>query len=148
MAFAAHALVTCLVTISQFVPGLWGFDKKGRKGPGARVSTGILGIIVGSFLGVGVVAIIVGARHDPDPQTGWASIDVVRIPIPISRMPTDSFGVLDLRYILRETINHPRQVHASSPDELPQQVNARLVNTSDSSRLCWWTTIHLAVGHR
>ncbi|TVY26286.1 Cystinosin-like protein [Lachnellula hyalina] len=77
LAFAAHALLTCLITISQFVPGLWGFDRKGRTGPGARLSTGIKGIIVGSFLGVGIVAIIVAARHDPDPKTGWAVIDMI-----------------------------------------------------------------------
>ncbi|TVY88129.1 Cystinosin-like protein [Lachnellula willkommii] len=77
MAFAAHALFTSLVTISQFVPGLWGFDKKGRKGPGARLSTGILTIIIGSFLGVCLMAIIVAARHDPDPKTGWAWIDLI-----------------------------------------------------------------------
>lgn len=77
LAFAAHALLCTVVTASQFLPGLWGFDKEGRKGPGGRLSAGIAGIIVGCFVAVGVVAVIVGARHDTDPQTGWAWIDTV-----------------------------------------------------------------------
>jgi cystinosin len=78
LAFAAHALVLCLLCVSQFVPGLWGFDRRGRKGWGGRVSSGVSGIIIGSFIGVGIVALIVGVRHDPDPKTGWAWIDTVR----------------------------------------------------------------------
>lgn len=77
LAFAAHALAICLVVASQFIPGLWGFDKQGRTGPGARISSGMLGIIIGSFLGVFTVAFIVAVRNDPDPATGWAWIDTV-----------------------------------------------------------------------
>jgi cystinosin len=80
LAFAGHAVVLSVITLSQFVPAIWGFDKKGKRGAGVRVSRMILGILVGSFVGVGFVAVIVAARHDEDPKTGWAWIDVVSIP--------------------------------------------------------------------
>ncbi|TVY55102.1 Cystinosin [Lachnellula suecica] len=77
LVFAAHAVVLCMVCVSQFIPGVWGFDKKGRTGLGARVSSTIMGIIIGSFLGVGIVSLIVAVRHDPDPASGWAWIDTI-----------------------------------------------------------------------
>jgi cystinosin len=77
VAFALHACLMSSICLSQFVPGLWGFDKRGKGGAGSRISKGILGIFCGSIIGVGVVAIIVGARHDENPATGWAWIDVV-----------------------------------------------------------------------
>lgn len=75
-AFAAHAIVLSAITLSQFVPGLWSFER--RAGPGSRPSQFITGIFVGSILGVVIVAFIVLVRDDPDPATGWAWIDVVR----------------------------------------------------------------------
>ncbi len=76
LAFAAHALVLCVITLSQFVPGVWGFEKRGKK-VGARPSKSILGIFFGSIIGVAIVALIVVARQDEDVKTGWAWIDVV-----------------------------------------------------------------------
>lgn len=77
LAFAAHAVVTSIITVSQFWSGLWGFEKRGRREPGVRVSKGIQGIIAGSILGVATTAFIVLVRHDENPATGWAWIDVV-----------------------------------------------------------------------
>lgn len=81
--FAAHAIVLSSITVSQFLPQLWGFEKRG--GPGSRPSRFIMGIFVGSILGVVVVAFIVVVRNDPDPATGWAWIDVVCISTPFER---------------------------------------------------------------
>lgn len=78
LAFAAHAVVMATITVSQFIPALWGLDKREKSDPGSRPSKPMLGILAGSFVGVGVVALIVAARHDEDVKTGWASIDVVR----------------------------------------------------------------------
>lgn len=75
VAFAAHAIILCAITLSQFLPNLWGFEK--RSGIGAKVSRVILGVQVGSFLGVLVVIFIVLGRQGDDPRTGWAWIDVV-----------------------------------------------------------------------
>ncbi|TAQ88633.1 hypothetical protein B7494_g3050 [Chlorociboria aeruginascens] len=75
-AFAAHAVVLSALTASQFVPSIWGFERRGN-GAGARISRWILGILVGSLIAVGFVGFIVIVRHDPDPMTGWAGIDVV-----------------------------------------------------------------------
>ena len=77
MAFAAHAVLLSLVLLTQFIPGLWGFEKRARHSTGARVSRSIMGVLVGSWVGVAIVAVIVAARHDEDPKTGWAWIDVV-----------------------------------------------------------------------
>ncbi|CAG8977825.1 hypothetical protein HYALB_00008991 [Hymenoscyphus albidus] len=77
LAFAAHAVVTSIITLSQFWPALWRFEKRGRREPGVRVSKGIQGIIVGSILGVATTAFIVVVRNDQNPATGWAWIDVI-----------------------------------------------------------------------
>ncbi|KUJ10029.1 lysosomal L-cystine transporter-like protein [Mollisia scopiformis] len=74
-AFAAHAIVLSAITLSQFLPSLWGFEERG--GPGARPSRFIMSIFVGSILGVLIVILIVIVRNDPDPATGWAWIDVI-----------------------------------------------------------------------
>jgi cystinosin len=119
LAFAAHASVITLITVTQFIPGLWGFDKKGRKGHGSRISNGILGIIMGSFLAVGIIALIVAIRHDPDPKTGWAWIDTVCGLLPSRASSSiNDFCMIDLRLLLRQTRYHPRQIHASSPYKL------------------------------
>jgi cystinosin len=82
LAFAAHAIVLSTLTLSQFVPSIWGFEKRGR-GAGAVPSKSILGLCVGCFVGVGIVVSIVVLRHDTDPVTGWAWIDVVSYNIPL-----------------------------------------------------------------
>ena len=78
LAFAGHAIIISAITLSQFSP-LWGFDKRGKRGAGVRVSRSILGLLAGSFVGVSIVAVIVAAKHDEDPKVGWAWIDVVCI---------------------------------------------------------------------
>jgi cystinosin len=79
LAFAGHAVILCFITISQYVPWIWGFDTRTTTGHRAFPSRTILGIGVGCILGVGIVAIIVAGRNDGDPQTGWAWIDVARL---------------------------------------------------------------------
>jgi cystinosin len=78
LAFAAHAVVLSAIVLSQFVPSIWGFEKRGR-GSGATPSRPIWGIFVGSFVGVAIVATIVAGRGDENPVTGWAWIDVVSL---------------------------------------------------------------------
>jgi cystinosin len=77
VAFAAHALILCFVIISQYVPSIWGFDKRGKRGPGARISKPIWALAVGCIIGVVITIIIVLTRQDEDVVTGWAWIDVV-----------------------------------------------------------------------
>lgn len=77
LAFAGHAVILSMLTYTQFFPWIWGFDKKGRKGNGATVSKGIMGIFIGCIAGVVITAIIVGLSPREDVRTGWAWIDVV-----------------------------------------------------------------------
>lgn len=79
LAFAAHASIITAITLSQFVPTIWGFDRRGNRGTGGRISKSILGLMVGGVIGVTVVVVIVAARHDEDPKVGWAWIDAVCI---------------------------------------------------------------------
>lgn len=78
LAFAVHALFMCFVIISQYEPSIWGFDKRGKRGPGARVSKSIMGLSVACIVGVATSVVIVLARQDEDVVRGWAWIDVVR----------------------------------------------------------------------
>lgn len=80
--FAAHAVVLCAVTTSQyFAPGLWGFDRA----PGTRPSRGILGVVTGSVAAVVFVALLVTARagdrgdsnNNNNAGAEWAWLDVV-----------------------------------------------------------------------
>ncbi|CAL3969302.1 unnamed protein product [Diplocarpon coronariae] len=73
LAFAGHAVILSAITLSQFVPGVWGFEKRGK----VRPSKPILGIFFGSLVGVAIVATIVGSQHHEDVKTGWAEIDVI-----------------------------------------------------------------------
>ncbi len=77
LAFAGHAVILCILTYTQFFPWIWGFDKKGRPGNGARTSKGIMGIAIGCIAGVSIAVIIVASSTNDDPRTGWAWIDVV-----------------------------------------------------------------------
>lgn len=75
IAFAAHAVVTSALCLSQWVPGLWGFEK--RKGAGTRVSNFIIMVLLGcALLVLGTILIVISANEE-DPSTGWAWIDVV-----------------------------------------------------------------------
>lgn len=77
LAFAGHAFVLCAITITQFIPGLWGFDKGGKRGHGTEISKSSLGIAVGCIVGVGITIVIVLSVPSQDPVYGWAWIDVV-----------------------------------------------------------------------
>ncbi|KAK8066444.1 cystinosin [Apiospora hydei] len=73
--FAAHAVVLCTVTTSQyFLPSLWGFERA----PGTRPSRGILAVTAGSILAVCVIVFVV-AGSDPgaDARTSWAWLDAI-----------------------------------------------------------------------
>ena len=68
VAFALHALLLCIITLSQFWPRLWGFEKRKWK-----VGKGIWGIVLGCAVGVGwTVFMVIGDRGK-----GWQWIDVV-----------------------------------------------------------------------
>lgn len=84
--FAGHAAVVSAILLSQFSSAIWGFNERGKKSAGARISRTILGLQVGSVVGVGVVALIVAVRHDEDPKVGWAWIDVVSICLQTARI--------------------------------------------------------------
>jgi cystinosin len=101
LAFAGHAVIITAITLTQFSPAIWGFDKKGKRGPGARVSKSVLGILLGSILGVAVVAVIVAAKHDEDPEVGWAAIDVVCL-----SLQTTQEQHADLKFGCRSTPYH------------------------------------------
>lgn len=79
LAFAGHAVIMCFITISQYVPSIWGFDTRTKTGALAFPSRTISGIGVGCILGVSITAMIVAASNDGDPTTGWAWIDVVSL---------------------------------------------------------------------
>lgn len=78
VAFAAHATLLSLITVSQYSFAIWGFDKRGSR---SVVSSGIVLIFVGSALAVGAATFFVAIKHNDDPETGWAWIDVVCIRI-------------------------------------------------------------------
>jgi len=148
LAFAVHATVITLITVTQFKPSLWGFDKKGRTGRGARVSSGISGIILGSYLVVGIIALIVAIRHDPDPQTGWAWIDTVCDPSCFQKIRrTDGSRVLDLRLLLRQSRDNSCQIHAADPYKLSKPVNARLVHNPNPPRFRWRYPFDFTIGN-
>ena len=75
VAFAAHATILSAITLSQYFPAIWGFDKTANRG--SRISKGIVLIIIGSAIVVGGASFIVSLKHDDDPKSGWAWIDVV-----------------------------------------------------------------------
>lgn len=75
-AFAAHALILCIITYSQLWGRLWGFsDIKGK-----RASRATLGVCWGSIVGTLLIVLVIAIRNDPvaDPQS-WSAIDAVSI---------------------------------------------------------------------
>ncbi|KAL9124970.1 MAG: hypothetical protein Q9175_008150, partial [Cornicularia normoerica] len=74
VAFAVHALVLCIMTLSQFWPSLWGFEK--RK---VRLGKGVWGIVVGCVAGIAwVIGMAMRKGLDGGRDAGsWAWIDVV-----------------------------------------------------------------------
>ena len=76
VAFAVHALVLCCIILSQFWSWLWGFDKGGRRGGGARVGNVIWGIVGGSLLYVAWV--MTNVLRDGGAGT-WQWIDFVSL---------------------------------------------------------------------
>lgn len=74
-AFAAHALLLCVITYSQFFSRLWGFKVGARQ----RSSRVVLGVFWGSIVAVLTMIAIVrtqGRDGGYDPES-WAWIDVV-----------------------------------------------------------------------
>jgi uncharacterized protein with PQ loop repeat len=137
LAFAGHAIVLTAITLTQYLfPAVWGFEKRGKGEHGVRMSSWVKGVIVGGFLGVGLTAFIVSVRHDEDTKTGWAWIDVVRIPANgFTRSYTDKLAV-DLCRLIRQNSHHTRKIHAPSHHELSQPIYTRVVDYADTSRLC------------
>lgn len=79
VAFAIHALVLSVITLSQFWTRLWGFE---RRVPFVKlVGCGVWGLFTGAAVAIASVVVLVlvrGKDGGRDP-TGWAWIDVVRI---------------------------------------------------------------------
>ncbi|KFY16028.1 hypothetical protein V491_05465 [Pseudogymnoascus sp. VKM F-3775] len=74
VAFAAHATICSAVAMSQYFPWIWGFEGGRRR---ERVGRTVMGIFIGSIIGVGGVALVVASYPGDDVATGWAAIDVV-----------------------------------------------------------------------
>lgn len=84
LTFAAHALVLSIVTTSQYIPRLWGFPRpsggaaSGSAAIGRQPSVFVVGIMAGSVLAVGIVALVVATQPaDADPaRGGWCALDL------------------------------------------------------------------------
>lgn len=124
-AFALHAVIMTIIVYSQFWHRLWRFE-----GEATKPSATALGIIVGSAVGVAIVAFIVWTRGGPDTDpTAWATIDVVSdIPAPLGQHCQIADLMLDLCVLARKATHHHRQVCTSGVAQLPGQVNSRLVH--------------------
>jgi cystinosin len=121
-AFAAHALLLCVITYSQFFPKLWGFKVGARQ----RSSRVVLGVFWGSIVAIlTIIAIVRTQGHDGgyDPE-GWAWIDVVS-----KRSALFCFRDLrnlDLFIWIHQAHCHGDKVHATGLCQLQAQVNCRL----------------------
>ncbi|KAH9838203.1 cystinosin [Teratosphaeria destructans] len=75
-AFGLHAWVLCVITFSQFWPGLWGWKK--HSGVNRNVNKVTLGLFWGSVMGVFICCLIAlsSPGHGIDSRQ-WAWIDVV-----------------------------------------------------------------------
>lgn len=74
-----HAWVLCTITWSTFSKRLWGFEQDVEKREQWRVGRVVLGIFIGSLVGMIIVVGLVlfkGIDGGRDPS-GWAWIDVV-----------------------------------------------------------------------
>lgn len=75
--FAGHAVLCAVVTTSQYIPGLWGWEKARGLRRRERISKMVMGIVVGSILGVATIIMFVATHPTHDLSVGWAWIDVV-----------------------------------------------------------------------
>ena len=118
--FSGHAVIICTIIVTQFIPSLWGFEKRSRKSAGARISKPIWGVQIGSIVGVLVVVLIVAIRHDKNPATGWAWIDVVCQFLLLFLFENTFLTpiLIDLCCVIREATHHACQIYAPTGDEL------------------------------
>jgi cystinosin len=79
LVFAGHATLITVLTLTQYFPWIWGFDRSGKKGAGVRISLAIKVVLICSVLGVSTLAAIVAIFPPEDVRTGPAWIDVVSI---------------------------------------------------------------------
>jgi len=77
-AFGLHACVLCVVTISQFLPSLWGW--KSLSGARSKPTIVSLGLLAGCISGVAICVVLVLTNRRSGRGSGgaWAWIDVVR----------------------------------------------------------------------
>jgi cystinosin len=83
LVFAGHATLITAVTLTQYFPWIWGFDKNGKRGAGVRVSVVVKGVLLCSILSVSILAVIAALLPQQDVRTGLAWIDVVSIVHPL-----------------------------------------------------------------
>lgn len=89
--FAAHATILSIISMSQYFPWVWGFEDGGRRRE--RVSKTVMGIFIGSIMGVGGVAAMVLSCPGEVVSTGWAWIDVVSVTLLRAELILFIFGV-------------------------------------------------------
>jgi cystinosin len=104
LVFAGHATLITALTLTQYFPWIWGFDKGGRRGIGVRVSFAVKAVLLCSVLGVGTMAAMAALFPSVDGRTGIQWIDVVSIsPRPLGLPRTYSSFY---RYMLFPTSNY------------------------------------------
>ncbi|RDW94870.1 hypothetical protein BP5796_00633 [Coleophoma crateriformis] len=76
--FAGHAVILTVITLSQFLaPSIWGFEKRSKRANGARLSWGTALLMIVCLIYVGVIALLVLTSNNSNPQSGWATIDII-----------------------------------------------------------------------
>jgi cystinosin len=75
LVFAAHGVLLCIITYSQFFPAIWGFNVSPRQ----RTSRFVLGVFWGCVLGVLATILMVRTRgsQEGDDLSRWAWIDTI-----------------------------------------------------------------------
>lgn len=150
VAFAAHATICSIISMSQYFPRLWGFEDRGRRSE--RVSRTVMGICIGSVIGVGGVALMVATYPGQNVATGWAGIDIVSFSSPAAEWRLHRVKCLlrfiGIRHLICQACCHSRQIHATVDHQLQQQIHPRLVDLPNPPRPCWWLPLTRAVRDR
>jgi uncharacterized protein with PQ loop repeat len=141
--FALHGAVLCVVTYSQFFPGIWGLEVGSRQ----RASRFVLGIFWGCLISVTAVAVVVrtGRTSGYDPGE-WAWIDLVRHMARTSRSST--LTLQDILHQLHQDYSDSHQVLSAGAHQLSTPVDRGLEHLADPPRLCRGSIVNTATRHR